>query len=294
MVTGVLEVRVEEALREIAPPTMLQVHHRERNVADDIDPAHALVELDAVEKRDLVVDERNVPEVQVAVAFAHEPGRAPRLPGGAPGSMLPPRPALEGFEIGEVGGAVDPRAQLGEVGQRHVEHLPSGTPGLAGASARRARMEARDGRGQRVDVRRRERPAREQCRQQRVLRKLAHLQRPFEHRACTADDWPLDAAGDGHDVEIEPGGGASIEPQLLLAVTVPGLESREVEEPEVDRFLDLPGVGARQVDPGDVRLDDAHRRAFGAEARRIAQCRREPLLQRRCLVRWRCVHCGRS
>ena len=59
-------------MRKIRPAAILEVHRRERDLAHDVDPAHRFVELDAVEDRELAVDERDVAEMQVAVAFADE------------------------------------------------------------------------------------------------------------------------------------------------------------------------------------------------------------------------------
>ena len=42
-------------MREIGPPAVAQVHDRERDLAHHVDPAHLLVELDAVEDRERAV-----------------------------------------------------------------------------------------------------------------------------------------------------------------------------------------------------------------------------------------------
>jgi len=56
-----------------------QVHDQERDFAHDVDPAQRRVELDAVERRRAAVDEGDVAQVQVTMAFAHEARIAPRF-----------------------------------------------------------------------------------------------------------------------------------------------------------------------------------------------------------------------
>ncbi len=62
---------------EIGVAAILEVHDRERDLAHDVDPAHRLVELDAVENDQLAVDARDVSQMQIAVALAHEAFLAP-------------------------------------------------------------------------------------------------------------------------------------------------------------------------------------------------------------------------
>ena len=54
-------------------PTFFEIHRHEGNFVDDIDPAQFRVELDAVEDHRLPADQRNVPQMQIAMAFAHPP-----------------------------------------------------------------------------------------------------------------------------------------------------------------------------------------------------------------------------
>ncbi len=72
MVAGPFEIRIEEAVRQIGATAVLQVHHREGDLAHHVYPAHRFVELDAIEDDDLAVDARDVIEMQIAMAFAHE------------------------------------------------------------------------------------------------------------------------------------------------------------------------------------------------------------------------------
>jgi hypothetical protein len=57
-------------VRQIGSAVTEQVHRHERQIADHVDPAEVVVELDAVEDSGLAFDLRHVAQVQVAVALA--------------------------------------------------------------------------------------------------------------------------------------------------------------------------------------------------------------------------------
>ncbi len=67
-----LEIRVQKAVREIGTTAILQIHHGEGDFAHHVDPAHLLVEFDAIEDDELAVDARDVAQMEVAMALAHE------------------------------------------------------------------------------------------------------------------------------------------------------------------------------------------------------------------------------
>ena len=52
-----------------------QVDVGERKFGNNINPAKILVEFDAVERRDPVVDQYQIAEMKIAVAFTHAPGQ---------------------------------------------------------------------------------------------------------------------------------------------------------------------------------------------------------------------------
>ena len=72
VVAGRFEVGGQEPGRQVRPLPRLQIGDDERDVVHDVNPAHRGVELEAVEQRDATVDQRDVAEMEVAVAFAHE------------------------------------------------------------------------------------------------------------------------------------------------------------------------------------------------------------------------------
>ena len=66
-------------------------------------------------------------------------------------------------------------------------------------------------------------------------------------------------AGHRHDPQVDRRGQAAVEADLLLAEVAALLQRAEVEEAQVDRLLDLVGIGPGQEDDRDVRLADLHR-----------------------------------
>jgi hypothetical protein len=49
---------------------VIEVHGQEGDVAEHVRPAHALVELDPVENKHALIDERHVAKVHIAMALA--------------------------------------------------------------------------------------------------------------------------------------------------------------------------------------------------------------------------------
>src|SRR4029434_9917018 len=94
VIAGFREIRIEKTVSERAAPAMLEIHDGERDLAHHVDPAHPFVEFDAVEKRERAVDERNVAEMQIAMAFAHEPFCQSAREGRAVRGMFATRPCF--------------------------------------------------------------------------------------------------------------------------------------------------------------------------------------------------------
>ncbi len=65
----------------------------------------------------------------------------------------------------------------------------------------------------------------------------------------------LERSPDRHHAEVDVRCGPGIESQLVLTKGPAARQIRKVEEPQVDRFLDLVGVISRQEDPRDVGFD---------------------------------------
>ena len=284
VVVGCLDPGVDEPVREVRPPAVLEIHRGEGDLAHDVDEPEVVVELDAIEDHELAVDFRNVAEVKVAVAFAHEavfPAPAER---GRTRREFGLRPRAECLERSPVGGILDQWQRLREVLPRVGEDVLRGAVRPVGRRDRDPPVERGDHRRERVDALRREPAAREQAGSKRVLGELAHLDRVFLHWPAAADDRRVGRTGDRDHVEVEGGGEPPVQPQFLFAAALARRERAEIEESERDRLLDLVGVAPGQQHVRDVRFEALHSRATAAPHGGIGERGDEPRL----------LHCGIS
>ena len=230
------------------------------------------------------VDERDVAQVQVAVALADE-AAAPPFVQPRPQRRIGRRgPRLEPGQRLRVAGEVGQPADVGEVLHRVVEDVRRHAVRPVGRRRVDAAVKRGDLGGELVDQRRRQRAAREHLRQQGVLREFAHPHRVVQHRAVAFERGRGRTAADGDDVEIEVGREPAVESQFLGAEVPARFQRAEVEEPEVDGLLDLVGEFAGQQHPGDVRFDQGDRTP-GLLLEPVAQPRAERLVRSRRPVR---------
>ena len=61
----------------------LQIHQQERQIVDNVNPTEGLIELNAIEHRHLVIEHRDVGQVQIAMALPDQSA------GAAGGNQLP-------------------------------------------------------------------------------------------------------------------------------------------------------------------------------------------------------------
>lgn len=141
-------------------------------------------------------------------------------------------------------------------------------------------MERRDFQRERVDVRCRHRAAREHSTEQRVLRELPHLYGVLENRTVTANGRIVHASRDRHDFQIDARREAAVQPEFLFTVEVAGGKRREVQEFQVNRFLNLVSVRPRQQNVRDVCFQDGDALDFATVHCGITQRPNE-----RCLAR---------
>ena len=119
-------------------------------------------------------------------------------------------------------------------------------------------MEARDARGEAVYLFGTQFAALRQVVERVFRREAAHLHRVFERSARTAETRRIRTAGDPHDTEVIAGSQTPVQPHLLVAGLTAQRKRAEIEESEIDGFLDLVGVIAGEQHPGDMRLDQPH------------------------------------
>ena len=256
-------------MAEIGAAAIREIHHDEGDFAHHVDPAHRVVELDAVEDDELAVDTRNVAEVQVAVALAHEALLAAAQERVVARSVLALRPGTQRSRSRSRSAGVSTSGAIASKFRCARRRMRCGRAERRrrGRSGADRAMEAGDLRRERVDVGRPEQAARKQPAGQRVLRKFAHLHRVFQHGAGAAQLGRVDAAGDRHHIEIEVRGEPPVESELLVAEEPPRRKRREVEEAEIDRLLDLVGERAGQEHIRNVRLQHRGGRDRAAQGR---------------------------
>jgi hypothetical protein len=97
-----LEIPVQKPEREIGASMLQQVHSQKRGFADHVDPAQVGAELDAIEDAHTPVDQRDVAEVQIAVAFAHAAFAHALVEQRRQRRMLIPGPCVQLIEQGAV------------------------------------------------------------------------------------------------------------------------------------------------------------------------------------------------
>ena len=255
VVSGDLEVSVEEAMRKIRPAAVAKVHHRERNLAHDVDPAHLFVEFDAIEDRELAVAVRDVAKVQVAVTFAHETFAAasrhrPRAKG-----VLARRPRGKRIEVGGLCVGIRQQPHLGEVLQRNAKHVFRDAEGSADAGDARRAVECGDLGRQGCDVCRGQFAAGERPACQCLLRELPHPHCVFDGRPVAPEHGRLGAAPHADDVEIERWRQTTVEPQFFFAIEAASVKAAEVQETQRDGLLDFVGESPGQKDVGNMRFD---------------------------------------
>ena len=104
-----------------------------------------------------------------------------------------------------------------------------------------------------------------------VRRQSAHQRCPFDWGPFSPDATAIGSLDDGHHVQIDAVGEASVEPYLVQARLVRLAQAGVVDERERHRPLDLDDPVAGEKDPGDVGLDqlDRSRAATGYAAGRI-------------------------
>jgi len=247
-----LGVAREEARGEVGTRGEVELHGEERDVRRDVARAEALGELDAVdhERRRVALDEVDVLEAQIAVAFA-DPARGDARveerrvlvePAGLKGARL-----VEGLAVDEVGHEA---LRVGEVLFDVRAEACALSP--RGRLSRRA-VEVGHARRERLELRGAERAAREPRRRARPVGQPAHVHRPVDDGPGAAQLEAARPAAHGLDAEVDRRRKALVEARLVLAVAAARLERGEVEEAQVDGPFDLPDVAAREVHPRRVR-----------------------------------------
>ncbi|CAM2175847.1 hypothetical protein BLAT2472_30400 [Burkholderia latens] len=259
VISGAGQPAGKEALRAIRPAACRKIHHREREIARDIDPAQRIVEFDAVEHQDPVAPPDDVVEMQVAVTRAH---KAMRVPFGE-----------QRRDPGQFGFV--PRPQRGFVGHRDVEcvaqrqALRNDARAAAVTSARRPARCVQVMAGQRVGERVRIREAvvarRTARRQHRMRIEPPHADHVLARRRVPptlrvdaqrcVEPAPAPACDERPDAEVQRAGERPVERALGERATAPLRGPHEIGEREAHGLDALVRIAAGQVNDGEMGFD---------------------------------------
>ena len=205
IIAGALEIAVQQAPREVGSAAVREVHYDEGDLAHHVDPAQARIELDAVEDEHAPAMERHVPEVQIAVALAHETFHAARFEGWDETPVLGFAPVAEPLERRAHAGLHEPPRQRSEVVSHRPAHCVRSTVAVDRGVARAIRVKRRDRVRDLIGNRRCDRPGRQQSRELRPTLELAHPDRPLHRFARTADHGRVHLTLDRYDIEVKSG-----------------------------------------------------------------------------------------
>src|SRR3990167_5531277 len=256
VVAGAFQPGADKTAGERLEAAVFQVHGEEGGVRSDVDQAEGFVEFDAVEQHDLTVEQGDVAQMNIAMAFTDEAfGLASGQQWLEPGETAF-SPGLQGIELLQVGLVREQWTDLLEIlpDWRHDRLRRAQLMGQG--HLRRVEMELGDLFGQGVDMRFAQLAACLHFGEQLILRKLAHFQGVLDDRAITAQLRGFGATADRQNCQVQALSEALVEAQLFLAEVFARGQFGEVEEAEIHRFLDLVGIGTGQHYPGDMRLDD--------------------------------------
>ncbi len=85
----------------------------------------------------------------------------------------------------------------------------------------------------------------------------AHFHRPFQGGAVASDAGRVRAPGDWHHVQVDVRCQAAVEADFRFAAGAALVQGGEIQEAQIQGFLQLVGVFPGQDHPGDVGLDEA-------------------------------------
>ncbi len=256
IVAACLQITVDEPPGKPGVPVSLQIHEEEGNLACSIDPAQFRIEFDAIEQRDLVIDQRHVTKVKVAMALAHETIGRSFIDGVLLCFAQQMAPLFQGIEtIGQY--------MCRQCGFDMFEVLPAPfEEGVTGSEWRvciralRPAMEVSNDSGHGIDVRGFQAMFACTGAEQAVLGEFTHLDGIFDGRSVTSKARLCPAAPDGDHFQVKFRRESPVQAQFLGAKMFSPGKRREIHEAEIDRLFDLVGVIPGKNHPGDMRFDD--------------------------------------
>ena len=233
-----------------------EIHQREGEIVENVAGGDVGIEFDRVEQHRLAVDDRDVAQVQIAVAAAHvallaardeqRPDRGERF-----ARLARQRRRSRGIEQIGPRARTRPRSDRDRSTSERVARSPSRV-GARSCERWIARASLRtNSRGQAAAL--------GDLVERRVLVEAAHMRRPFHDFAGAADRQARALARDGHDVEIDARRVFAVDLDLRLAGGAALFQRREIEERQADRAPDLVDVVAGEKDDRALGVDPLHR-----------------------------------
>ena len=256
VVARCFEVMIEEHVPELTRLVVVEIHEQERGVRQRIDDAQLVVEFDAIEGEQATIETHDIAEMQIAVTVAHV-------------TLRVARGEVTGVPCDGSGEAHPEcrRQQAGERRREGGEDLRAGQRRLAVAASRRRhgqrRMQGRQFAGESRDFVHAHRAGRDQAVERGGQVETAHTHRVLGLRAGVLVTQLFDAF-------IEARREAPVELELTDAEVPPPCRGREIDEAEIDRLLELPGMAAGQEHNGNVGLEADHFQAARRQLRREA------------------------
>ena len=223
----------------------------------DIDAGEVVVEFDGVEQRWLVVEQHDVPQVQIAMALPHGSARASPIQHGSPG--IDGAFAHRGH--GSRRSQVDQRSRGFERPGIVVHDRAHGVGTAALWRGCRLCVECRDAIRELQGQAAGNAASHGEAVEQPILRKALHHHHPLDGGALTAERQPaVGAASHRHDVHVQPRRRAPVEPKLDFTGATPQFQRRVIEERVTDRSLHLVCARAGEEHAGAVRVNALDRR----------------------------------
>ena len=260
------QVAIEDDVGGGAEAAVDQVHQQEGEIVEDVAGGDQRIEFDGVERHRLAVDHRDIAEMEVAVAAAHQAVAAAQF------EQRPPQRQRGAARARQMRDIVRGK-QIGRLGKLRVVLVDEGVerrdPGR-GLDDRRARVCRGDGAGEFVGEFETDAAALGEEIERARLVEAVHLDRPLDRLAGAVErEMAAALARDRDDAMIERGRERAIDLDLRLAGRFALVEGRVVEKGKTNRALDLERAIAGEKDDAGMRVDPTHR--FSAMRRRIGE-----------------------
>ena len=254
-IATVFQIGIEYPLSESTSAAKAQIHDQKSQIVDNVDPAEILVEFDAVEDRDPPgVTQHHVAEMHVAMAFANKTTGFTfdqswlQSLGRSQGPFLHDGQNLAVGRIGQQWPGV------GEIVEHRLAHPFRQAKRRGGIGDGNGPVKGGQPAGQRVQIREFQPTVSQRPIQQRVLGKAAHPHRVFDGIAVGAQNRVGGFAANGQAIEIKFRGQSAIQPQFLLTVVFPPLQTGKIQKPQIHGLFDLVGIVSSQQNMRNMSL----------------------------------------